>query len=86
MKFRKKSVIIEAIQFTEEDKDRAFNWVNCTRYPDWEFDTPILVIKTLEGNMVVHPGDWIIKGINGEFYPCKPDMFQKTYELIEGGE
>lgn len=40
-------------------------------------------INTLEGTMVAQPGDWIIKGINGELYPCKPDIFEKTYDLVE---
>lgn len=40
------------------------------------------VIETLEGNMIASPGDWIITGVNGEQYPCKPDIFEKTYELV----
>lgn len=43
-----------------------------------------LEIKTLEGVMTVSPDDWIIKGVNDELYPCKPDIFEKTYELVEG--
>ena len=39
-------------------------------------------IKTLEGNMIVSPNDYIIKGVNGEFYPCKPDIFEKTYDIL----
>ena len=42
-----------------------------------------LVIPTLEGDMIASPGDWIIKGVKGEFYPCKPDIFAATYEAIE---
>ncbi|HWQ95907.1 MAG TPA: hypothetical protein VN368_00905 [Candidatus Methylomirabilis sp.] len=42
-----------------------------------------LTIRTLEGEMTAHPGDWIIKGVNGELYPCKPDIFEKTYEPVE---
>lgn len=41
------------------------------------------IIKTSEGNMFVHPGDWIVTGVNGEKYSCKPDIFEKTYELVE---
>lgn len=63
MKYRKKPVIIEAIQF--EDKDN-----------------PYLKIETLEGIMKASVGDYIIKGVNGEFYPCKPDIFEKTYERV----
>lgn len=42
-----------------------------------------IMIPTLEGTMEAIPGDWIIKGVNGEFYPCKPDIFEKTYEKVE---
>mgnify|MGYP000422492733 CR=1 FL=1 len=42
-----------------------------------------LMIQTLEGNMKASPGDWIITGVHGEKYPCKPDIFEKTYEPIE---
>ncbi|WP_306542745.1 hypothetical protein [Anaerotignum sp.] len=42
-----------------------------------------LMIQTLEGNMKASPGDWIITGVHGEKYPCKPDIFEKTYELVE---
>lgn len=61
MKYRKKPVIIEAIQFE---------------------DNPYLKIETLEGIMKASVGDYIIKGVNGEFYPCKPDIFEKTYERV----
>lgn len=83
-KYRKKPVVIEAIQFTSENKDIVFNWVTCNRYPDFDKDNnPVLVIQTLEGNMTANLGDFIIKGINGEFYPCKPGIFEKTYEEVE---
>ena len=84
MKYRKKPVIIEAMQFTEKTKDQVFNFVTCNRYADFE-DTsgPILRIQTLEGEMIARLGDWIIKGIKGEFYPCKPDIFDATYERME---
>src|SRR5690606_3184601 len=45
-----------------------------------------LTIPTLEGTMIANPGDWIIKGIKGEFYPCKPDIFEATYEPVEKKE
>jgi hypothetical protein len=83
MKFRKKPVVIEAMLFTNEDKDRVFSWITCTRFPDFENGIPTLKIQTLEGDMVAHIGDWIIKGVNGEYYPCKPDIFEKTYEKVE---
>lgn len=82
MKFRKKPVVIEAMQFTEETKNQCFNFVTCNRYADWdEFGkSPVLKIQTLEGDITASLGDWIIKGVKGEFYPCKPDIFEQTYE------
>ena len=75
MKFRKKPVVIEAVQFTGEQP-----WpegVYASSNPR-ERDTP--VCWTLEGPLHVSVGDWIIRGVKGEFYPCKPDIFAATYE------
>lgn len=83
MKYRKKPVEVEAMRFTDENKDRCFNFVRCTCYPDFdENKQPVLVIQTLEGDMTARLGDYIIKGIKGEFYPCKPDIFEATYEAV----
>lgn len=78
-KYRKKPVVIEAIQF------RA----NLSEIEDFcggdaEFRYGQLVVATLEGALRASPLDWIIKGVNGEFYLCKPDIFEKTYELVKG--
>lgn len=89
MKFRKKPVVIEAMQFTDEMKDRVFNWVRGNRSPGTDDNgNSTLIIETLEGNMVANLGDWIIRGVRGEFYPCKPDIFEVTYERVEpdGGD
>ena len=84
MKFRKKPIVVEAMQFTNETKNQVFNFVSCNRYADFDSkNNPILVIETLEGDMVTSLGDWVIKGVNGEFYPCKPNIFEKTYEKVE---
>ncbi len=86
MRFRKKPVVIEAMQFTDESKDQCFGFVTCNKYPSFDCqedpkkDSPTLIIQTLEGEMKVQVGDWIIKGVKGEFYPCKPDIFEATYE------
>ena len=81
-RYRKRPVVVEAIQFTNESKDRVFNFVTCTTFPDFDdVGNPVLKIQTLEGTMVASIGDWIIKGIGGEFYPCKPDIFDATYVL-----
>ncbi len=78
MKFRKKPVVIEAIQYTGKNATDILRWM----FPDIEPDATadIETIKTLEGDMRVSIGDWIIKGVKGEFYPCKPDIFEATYE------
>lgn len=91
-KFRKKPVIIEAVQWTGKNLKDAILFcpdiidLGAAASPDGTFaDNPPswpLQIKTLEGNMICTIGDWIIKGVNGEFYPCKPDIFEKTYEPV----
>lgn len=86
MKYRKKPVIIEAIQF-EDNSDRIieiheFMGGDTIRINYEDKDNPYLKIETLEGIMKASVGDYIIKGVNGEFYPCKPDIFEKTYERV----
>ena len=82
--YRKKPVVIEAMQFTNETKDRVYNFVRCNCYADFTPEgDPALRIETLEGEMTAHSGDWVIKGVKGEFYPCKPDIFEATYEAVE---
>lgn len=71
MKFRKKPVVIEATQWFKMGDHPAVKPAN--RGED-------AIIHTLEGPLFVTPGDWIITGVNGEHYPCKPDIFEKTYE------
>ena len=79
-KYRKKPVVIEAMQFTDDTKNQVFNWISCTRSADFDaYRNPILLIGTLEGDMTARLGDFIIKGVSGEFYPCKPDIFEMTY-------
>jgi len=86
MRVRKKPVEVEAEQFTNDNKDRAFNFVTCNCSPSLDDEgQSILKIQTLEGVMVANINDWIIKGVKGEFYPCKPDIFEATYEVVEGG-
>ena len=77
-KFRKKPVEIEAIRFivTNYEEIREFIGQN-TLCSDLS-----IVIPTLEGDMVAQKGDYIIKGVQGEFYPCKPDIFNATYEVV----
>lgn len=82
-KYRKKPVVIEAIKYQSElGNNRVMNWLaqQDANVKDWLFFDNEINIPTLEGNMKASNGDWIIKGVNGEFYPCKPDIFEKTYE------
>lgn len=81
-KYRKKPVVVEAVQFTDENKDQVLRWVNSNGYADFDDNTgdPIIKIQTLEGVMTARFCDYIIKGIKGEFCPCKPDIFKQTYE------
>lgn len=87
-KYRKKPVVID-----------AFLWTGAAHrgeYPDWTWkafkngamyyqggEVPYLTIETLEGKMRANVGDWIIKGVKGEIYPCKPDIFEATYEAVD---
>ena len=83
-KYRKKPVVIEAEHFTDENKERCFNFVFSNAFPGIdEAGRPCLKIQTLEGVMTASLGDYIIKGVSGEFYPCKPDIFAATYEPVE---
>ena len=79
-KYRKKPVVIDAIQFTGtgESFEEIDDFVSGNFFPN--DDGCGCTIETLEGDMRASKGDYIIKGVNGEFYPCKPDIFEKTYE------
>ena len=76
--YRKKPVVVEAVQWTGENHAEMCEFID----PEALEIIPRigLVIHTLEGDHHASPGDYIIKGVNGEFYPCKPDIFAKTYE------
>ena len=75
-RFRKKPVVIEAIRFHHGNFDEVERFVG----GDAEWRSGELIVATLEGAMHVSEGDWIIKGVEGEFYPCKPSIFEATYE------
>lgn len=87
-KFRKLPVVIEAFQFTPAHKAQTALWPNWAihellyRYRD-DRDGMSVFIRTLEGEMEVSENDYVIQGVNGEVYPCKPDIFEKTYEPVE---
>lgn len=91
-KFRKKPVIIEAVQYNNLNKGEIEKFVGKELNSELESETAYLagkgspkfslIIETLEGNHKAMPNDFIIKGVNGEFYPCKPDIFKKTYDAV----
>ena len=89
MKYRKKPVVIEAMELKRGYAEMVVFFIgeeNIGEFNLGEFaeDSCYLEIKTLEGTMEATEGDFIIKGVQGEFYPCKPDIFEQTYEKVEG--
>ena len=86
MKFRKKPVVVEATQwFKMGDHPAVFmqDSYKQAKISPSVTSNKVPVIKTLEGDHLVTPGDWIITGVKGEHYPCKPDIFEMTYEKVE---
>lgn len=79
MKYRKKPVVIDAIRYDYPvvNEHAMLSFLDGCR---WRQDNDGIVIITLEGEMKASHGDWIIKGVKGEFYPCKPEIFEATYE------
>lgn len=89
MKFRKKPVVIEAVQWTGKNIEEIEIFSNSkVKYYEWYqlnesgVNKNLLSVRTLEGEMLASINDWIIKGVKGEFYPCKPDIFDATYEPV----
>jgi hypothetical protein len=82
-KYIKKPIVIEAVQWkgSQESWDEIMS-MGLTDWNPGEMGSKSFYINTLEGKMKVSNGDYIIKGVAEEFYPCKPDIFEKTYELI----
>ncbi len=82
-KFRKKPVVIEAVQF-DRNMTEVCNFIGGVNGEQYVARPPDAIgIVTLEGTMWASRRDWIIKGVQGEFYPCKPDIFAETYEPVE---
>jgi hypothetical protein len=86
-KFRKKPVVIEARQFSNDGSSyELLHWINegqvaaKQKLATWHNNT--IIVPTLEGDHTANPGDWIIRGVAGEHYPCKPDIFHATYEPV----
>ena len=93
MKYRKKPIVIDAFQLHDPDSmdgikahdanDALCDWFASFDFTEWESTADGIHLPTLEGVMLASPGDYIIRGIQGEFYPCKPDIFEATYEKVE---
>lgn len=95
MKYRKKPVIIEAVRVSDAIKCATYDWKEMPAWLREAYENPEgsgrrivfgndnISITTLEGTMVGERGDWIIRGVQGELYPCKPDIFAATYEPVE---
>lgn len=91
MKFRKKPVVIEAVQWTGNNLRDIIDFTglhsSAKKWTWEEYEAVVanegLKIFTLEGSLMASIGDMIIKGVHGEFYPCKPDIFEQTYEPAE---
>lgn len=81
--YRKKPVVIQAVLVEEGAVAIACQWCDGTLLYGFMGDEEGIRIPTLEGNMTADIGDYIIRGVKGEFYPCKPDVFDLTYEPIE---
>lgn len=89
MKVRKKPVVVEAVQYLENEDWRIIDWSD---EPNWlleaiectviHFEVGIGFIETLEGQMQFEAGDWVIRGVRGELYACKKDIFEQTYEFV----
>ena len=81
-KYRKKPVVVEALEWTGE------NMAEISKFSGelWKCKDGCLLVPTLEGDMKASKGDYIIKGVKGECYPCKPDIFKETYEEVEKRE
>jgi hypothetical protein len=90
-RFRKKPVVIEAVQWIGSNITEVLNFGMTGPVPLWGDDYSVnreasqVSILTSEGKMTASLNDWIIRGVKGEFYPCKPDIFAATYEAVDDG-
>lgn len=86
MRYRKLPVEVEAVQYWPGKTCQGVAaFMGIAHDEDDCYDDAEWFIDTLEGTMTAKPGDWIIRGVAGEFYPCKPNIFEATYEAVDGG-
>lgn len=81
IKYRKKPIVVDAMQYTGSLTN--INMLLEFGSPHLSFSNGKIVISTLKGDIIANVRDWIIEGIDGEFYPCKPNIFEKTYEKVD---
>lgn len=83
-KFRKRPVVIEAVRWTGSNTDEILAFcITKASVRRLRGGMSPIVIETLEGDLTVSPGDWVIRGVKDEFYPCKDDIFRATYEAVD---
>lgn len=82
MKARKKPIVIEAVQWTGENASEVKEFIGENKFL-FNLEDKEITIRTLEGEMNAIPGDYIIKGVKGEYYPIKADIFKETYEEVK---
>lgn len=85
MKYVTKRIVKDAVQWTGDNFKEVFEFTGDAP-AIWNKEDRTLKIKTLEGTMEANVGDFIVKGVRGEFYPCKPDIFEQFYELLSSGD
>lgn len=81
-KFVSKPVTIEALQLSRENRGEVLRWLGETNYQDRKFDPVNVLILNEHGPVLAEPGDWIIRGTRGEFYPCKDSTFREKYAPV----
>ena len=92
MKYRKKPVVIDAVKYDMNNPNVIVELMDLAKdkhpncHLETSFESEVVIVTTLEGVMVAPKGYYIIKGIKGELYPCEPDIFEATYEPVEGVE
>lgn len=87
MKYKKRPVVVDTVQWTGENPEEIVGFVGVSaRIWEKQHEDDVLDILTLEGVMRAQTGDWIIKGVEGEFYPCNERIFHATYEKVENDE
>lgn len=80
IRVRKRPVEVDAYQYTGDNADRIVAWVGPDAYTTLDGE---LIIGTLEGDHKAAPGDWVLRGVEGEHYPCKPSIFAATYDQVD---